>query len=92
MHAAKRPYSYFQLSVAPSMPKINASTIVKLIIACMLVGLVLSILDIDPWNILASDQAPSFLSGPWLTILMGAIVIIPIWAILYFLKVAKNGN
>ena len=74
------------------MPKINASTIVKLIIACLLVGLVLSILDIDPWNILASDQALSFLSGPWLTILMGAIVIIPIWAILYFLKVAKNGN
>ena len=57
INAAKRPYSSFQLSGAPSMPKITVSTIVKLIIACLLVGLVLSTLNVDPRNILVSGQA-----------------------------------
>ncbi|MGB0553688.1 MAG: hypothetical protein ACPGQV_14160 [Alphaproteobacteria bacterium] len=57
MHAVKRPCSHFQLSGAPSLPKITVKTIVKLIIVCLLVGLVLSTLDVDPRNILASSQA-----------------------------------
>jgi hypothetical protein len=99
MQAAKRPYSHFQLSGAPSMPKITVSTIVKLIIACLLVGLVLSTLDVDPRNILASGQAAiewlievggEFFAWAVTYILIGAIVVIPIWVIMYLLRAAKS--
>ena len=99
MNAAKRPYSYFQLSGAPSMPKITVSTIVKLIIACLLVGLVLSTLNVDPRNILASGQATiewlievggEFFAWAVTHILTGAIVVIPIWVIIYLLRTAKS--
>jgi len=81
------------------MPKITVSTIVKLIIACLLVGLVLSTLDIDPRNILASGQAAiewlievggEFFAWAVTYILIGAIVVIPIWVIIYLLKAAKT--
>ena len=99
INAAKRPYSSFQLSGAPSMPKITVSTIVKLIIACLLVGLVLSTLNVDPRNILASGQATiewlievggEFFAWAVTHILTGAIVVIPIWFIIYLLRTAKS--
>ena len=81
------------------MPKITARTIVKLIIACLLVGLVLSTLNIDHRNILESGQD----AIEWLTevggeffgwalsyILIGAVVVIPIWLILYMVKAVRG--
>ena len=81
------------------MPKITVSTIVKLIIACLLVGLVLSTLNVDPRNILASGQATiewlievggEFFAWAVTHILTGAIVVIPIWFIIYLLRTAKS--
>ena len=81
------------------MPKINARTIVKLIIACLLVGLVLSTLNIDLRNILESGQD----AIEWLIevggeifgwaatyILTGAIVVLPIWLILYMVRAVRG--
>ncbi len=81
------------------MPKITARTIVKLIIACLLVGLVLSTLNIDPRNILESGQdaiewlieVGGEIFGWAITyILIGAIVVIPIWLKLYIMKAARD--
>ncbi|MAW53913.1 MAG: hypothetical protein CMM69_00335 [Rhodospirillaceae bacterium] len=81
------------------MPKITVSTIVKLIIACLLVGLVLSTLDVDPRNILAIGQAViewlievggEFFARALTYILIGAIVVIPIWVIMYLLRAVKS--
>tara|TARA_E500000331_G_scaffold265053_1_gene256242 strand:- start:590 stop:841 length:252 start_codon:yes stop_codon:yes gene_type:complete len=81
------------------MPKITVSTIVKLIIACLLVGLVLSTLDVDPRNILAIGQAViewlievggEFFARALTYILIGAIVVIPIWVVMYLLRAVKS--
>ena len=81
------------------MPKITARTIVKLIIACLLVGLVLSTLNIDLRNILESGQnaiewlikvGGEFFGWALSYILIGAVVVIPIWLILYMVKAARG--
>ena len=81
------------------MPKITVSTIVKSIIACLPVGLVLSTLNVDPRNILASGHATfewlievggEFFAWAVTYILTGAIVVIPIWVIMYLLRTAKS--
>lgn len=81
------------------MPKITAKTIVKLLIACLLVGWALSVLDIDPKNILASGQAAfeamiefggEFFAWAATYILLGAVVVLPIWLIMYLFKAAKG--
>ena len=80
-------------------PKITAQIIFKLIIACLLVGLVLLTVNINPRNILESGQdAIYWLIGVggeyfgWaLTyILIGAVVVMPIWSILYMVKAARG--
>ena len=80
-------------------PKITAQIIVKLIIACLLVGPVLSTLNINPRDILESGQdaiewlieVGGEIFGWALTyILIGAIVVIPIWPILYMVKAARG--
>ena len=81
------------------MPKITARTIVKLIIACLLVGLGLSTLNIDLRNILESGQdaiewlikvGGEFFGWALSYILIGAVVVIPIWLILYMVKAARG--
>lgn len=81
------------------MPNITAKTIVKLILACLIVGLVLSTLDVDPRNILQSGQdaiewlievGGEFFGWAVTYILIGAVVVIPIWVILYLLKAARS--
>ncbi|MEL0022374.1 MAG: DUF6460 domain-containing protein, partial [Rickettsiales bacterium] len=71
------------------MPKITAKTIVKLVLACLLVGLVLSTLNIDPRNLLQSGQdaiewlievGGEFFAWAVTYILIGAVVVIPVWA------------
>lgn len=83
------------------MPKITMGTIIKLVVACLVVGLVLSTLNIDPRNILASGRAAiewlievggEFFGWAVTYILLGAVVVIPIWVIVYLLKVARGRN
>jgi hypothetical protein len=67
-----------------------AMALVRLVLLCILVGVVLSALGFDPWNILPSLQR--FVIGiwemgfdavrwVWRYFLLGAIVVIPIWLI-----------
>ena len=83
------------------MPKITVWTVIKLAIACLLVGLVMSVLGLGPSDILGSGKRivdwfietfAGFVSGAGTHILLGAAVVLPIWLILYFLKAARNRN
>ena len=81
------------------MPKITARMIVNLMLACLLVGPVLSNLNFDPRDILEGGQD----AIEWLIevgrevfgwsityILIGAIVAIPIWLELSIMKSARD--
>ena len=83
------------------MPKITVWTVIKLAIACLLVGLVMLVLGLGPSDILGSGKRivdwfietfAGFVSGAGTYILLGAAVVLPIWLILYFLKAARNRN
>ncbi len=83
------------------MPKITVWTVIKLAIACLLVGLVMSVLGLGPSDILGSGKRifdwfietfAGFVSGAGTYILLGAAVVLPIWLILYLLKAARNRN
>jgi hypothetical protein len=82
-----------------SLPKINGRSIVKILVASLLVGIVLAALDIDPRNLLESAQAAfekladmgvSFFNWAFTYILIGAVVVVPIWLITYLWRVLRN--
>ena len=82
-----------------SLPKISGRTIVKILVASLLGGIVLAALDIDPRNILASAQAAfekladmgvSFFNWAFTYILIGAVVVVPIWLFMYLWRGVRN--
>lgn len=82
------------------MPRITLGTVFKLLILCFIVGLLLTMLNINPQNIIwwLVDAVVSLVEwsisvfGKALTyILIGAVVVIPIWLVLYLWR-AINGR
>ncbi|MDA0340438.1 MAG: DUF6460 domain-containing protein [Proteobacteria bacterium] len=77
------------------MPQITVGTVVKLIILSLIVGLLLHWFDVSPqdllrkifgnidaiakWSVDAFGSAASY-------ILLGAVIVVPIWAILFALR------
>lgn len=81
------------------MPKISGRSLVKILVASLLVGIILAALDIDPRNLLDSAQAAfekladmgvSFFNWAFTYILIGAVVVVPIWLITYLWRVIRN--
>ena len=77
-----------------------AMALVRLVLLSILVGVILSVLGLDPWNILPSIRA--FVLGIWdmgfdavrwiwRYFLLGAIVVIPIWLIMRLVR-APSGR
>ena len=71
----------------------------KLILLSILIGVVLSALGLDPWNIFASLQRlirdvwnMGFDAVRWLWqyFLLGAVIVIPIWLILRLVRAPKG--
>ena len=71
----------------------------KLILLSILIGVVLSALGLDPWNIVASLQRlirdiwnMGFDAVRWLWgyFLLGAVLVIPIWLILRVMRAPKG--
>ena len=67
--------------------------------ASLLVGIILAALDIDPRNLLTSaqvafeklaDMGVSFFNWAFTYILIGAVVVVPIWLITYLWRVVRN--
>ncbi len=74
------------------MPQNVISTLIKLLVASLVVGLVLSFFDIDPKNLIANFgktiQDIFSLAADWISkavkyVLLGAIIVLPIWAIVF---------
>lgn len=72
-----------------------AMVLVRLILLSILVGVILSALGFDPWNIIPSLQRMVLgvwnmgfdaVRWVWQYFLLGAIIVVPIWVIMRFVK------
>lgn len=81
------------------MPRGAVSTIVKIAIASLLVGFALSFFGITPQSVLEGlgetvqdlfEVALSFLRWAMKYILIGAVVVIPIWLVFFLWRVARG--
>jgi hypothetical protein len=71
------------------------STTLKIAFACLVVGLILSVFGIDPWQLygragdLAHDAAGAvagFVGWAWRYVVIGAVVVVPLWLAIFLLR------
>ena len=81
------------------MPKITGSTIIKLILACFVVGFALTFFRVDPRDVLTwmvnlarelAQWSVSVFGHAISYILLGAVIVIPIWLFFYLLRAARG--
>jgi|SRR6516162_4686509 hypothetical protein len=75
------------------------SVIFRLILLSILIGVILQVLGLDPWNIIDSlrrlvlrvwDMGFDAVRWVWRYLLLGAVVVVPIWLIVRLMRVAKG--
>lgn len=75
------------------------SVIFRLILLSILIGVILQVLGLDPWNIFDSvrrlvlrvwDMGFDALRWLWRYLLLGAVVVVPIWLIVRLMRVAQG--
>lgn len=75
------------------MPQNVLGTIIKIVLASLILGFVLRFLDIDPKDLLlnfsdtiqsAFSWAGEFVAGSMEYVLVGAVIVVPIWLIVFF--------
>jgi hypothetical protein len=75
------------------------SVIFRLILLSILIGVILQALGLDPWNIFESlgrlvlsiwDMGFDAVRWLWRYLLLGAVVVVPIWLIVRLMRVAKG--
>jgi hypothetical protein len=75
------------------------AVLVKLALLSILIGVVLSALGLDPWNIVSSvrrlilniwDMGFDAVRWLWQYFLLGAVLVIPIWLILRLIRAPKG--
>ena len=75
------------------------SVIFRLILLSILIGVILQVLGLDPWNIIDSlrrlvlrvwDMGFDAVRWVWRYLLLGAVVVVPIWLIVRLTRVAKG--
>jgi hypothetical protein len=75
------------------------SVIFRLILLSLLIGVILQVLGLDPWNIFDSlrrlvlrvwDIGFDAVRWLWRYLLLGAVVVVPIWLIVRLMRVAKG--
>jgi hypothetical protein len=81
------------------MQKSAVSTIIKLAILSLLVGFALAFFEVDPRNLLTSlgstvveiyELVLRFLRWAVKYVLLGAVVVLPIWLVFYLIGLAKK--
>tara|TARA_R110001606_G_scaffold299243_1_gene447041 strand:- start:230 stop:487 length:258 start_codon:yes stop_codon:yes gene_type:complete len=84
-----------------AMPRITGGTVVKLLVLSLVVGLILAGLNIDPQNILVSmrdgaiklfDMGVELFGWAFTYVLIGAVVVIPIWLIMYLWRYMRGSR
>src|SRR5204862_4718343 len=75
------------------------SVIFRLILLSILIGVILQVLGLDPWNIFDSlrrlvlrvwDMGFDALRWLWRYLLLGAVVVVPIWLVVRLMRVAQG--
>jgi hypothetical protein len=75
------------------------SVIFRLILLSILIGVILEVLGLDPWNIIESlknlvlriwDMGFDAVRWLWRYLLLGAAVVVPIWLIVRLMRAAKG--
>ena len=75
------------------------SVIFRLILLSILIGVILQVLGLDPWNIIDSlrrlvlrvwDMGFDAVRWVWRYLLLGAVVVVPIWLIVRLMRAAKG--
>ena len=75
------------------------SVIFRLILLSLLIGVILQVLGLDPWNIFDSlrrlvlrvwDMGFDAVRWLWRYLLLGAVVVVPIWLIVRLMRVAQD--
>jgi hypothetical protein len=75
------------------------SVIFRLILLSILIGVILEVLGLDPWNIIESlkrlvlhiwDMGFDAVRWVWRYLLLGAAVVVPIWLVVRLMRVAKG--
>ena len=75
------------------------SVLFRLVLLSILIGVILEVLGLDPWNILDSlrtliqriwDMGFDAVKWLWRYLLLGAAVVVPIWLIVRLLRAAKG--
>jgi len=83
------------------MPKISIGTIVKLLVTCFVVGAALTWLDLDPRTLLDESLYMAKRLARWSVdnfgqvvsyIMLGAVVVLPLWAVSYLMRVIRSGT
>ncbi len=81
------------------MPKITIATIVQLVVWSLVVGAVLAFFDITPlaiWHYLSDrvrdlvENFQGFVGKALTYILLGAVIVVPIWLLSYLFKALKS--
>src|SRR6516225_7871354 len=75
------------------------SVIFRLILLSILIGVILELLGLDPWNIIESlkrlvlhiwDMGFDAVRWVWRYLLLGAAVVVPIWLVVRLMRVVKG--
>lgn len=75
------------------------STVIKLALICLGVGLILAFFDIDPVSLMRNfpqaiqsvfEVVANMIRWAVPYILLGAVVVVPIWLIFFLLRMARN--
>ena len=75
------------------------SVIFRLVLLSILIGVILQVLGLDLWNIIESlrrlvvrvwDMGFDAVRWLWRYLLLGAVVVMPIWVIVRLMRVAKG--
>jgi len=75
------------------------SVIFRLILLSILIGVILEIIGLDPWNLIESlkrlvlhiwDMGFDAVRWLWRYLLLGAAVVVPIWLVVRIMRVTKG--
>jgi hypothetical protein len=75
------------------------AVLARLVMLSILVGVILSVVGLDPWNILHSverlivaiwEMGFDAIRWVWRYFLLGAVIVIPIWLVMRFMQAPKG--
>jgi Family of unknown function (DUF6460) len=98
------------MSMLPETPATNSyairffggpplSVIFRLVLLSILIGVILEVLGLDPWNVIDSlrslmlriwDMGFDAVRWLWRYLLLGAALVVPVWLIVRLMRVARG--